>query len=122
MTDFGRWLVFGVVVIGALAVVLLFSTVLLWIGAALLVIALFAGGWQLRSGVLRGRLEVRQIEAQTAKAEAEAAQAAAQADLQRAQAAAAWQQTRLIPASAIGAILAQPAERDLYHVWTFRQQ
>lgn len=122
MTNEGKWYVGGGLVIVALVLVIWLWTILVWIAACGALVGVLILGWRIWGIVYHGRMQARMARAEAVKAEAEAQQELAKAEQQRAMAAALWNQTRMIPQTAIGMMLDAPEQRDLVHVWTFSQQ
>lgn len=117
MTNEGKMYAAGAVVILALGLLLLFWSVLLWVGIGLAVITLLILGWLVWGVIHRRRTEQRLDRAEARKAEAEAAQQEAIAARLRAEAAQAAALVHAIPANYAGLMLDSPADKERLATW-----
>ena len=122
MTNEGKWLLYGSVLVILLLLIIALWSIFFWFSLALILLGLTVLGFRVYGHAHVGITEAQLRSAAVAKARAEADQQRAIADQQRAAAAALWNQTKMIPQTAVGLLLDSPEQRDLVHVWTFSQQ
>ncbi|HEU5368779.1 MAG TPA: hypothetical protein VFU69_09955 [Ktedonobacterales bacterium] len=122
MTEYGKWLLTGCVLLLLLLTVIALWSVFFWLSLVLVCLGLVVLGFRVYGLVHFGITQVQLRNAAVAKARAEAEQQRALADQQRAQAAALWNQTKIIPQHAIGMMLDAPGQAALNQVWTWSQQ
>lgn len=120
--SFGRWLFFGCMAIVGLIVVTVLWSALLWLALSIAGLMVIAIGFKVWISWWRMVNQHRLDRAEVITAEAHAQVALADADKKRAEAAAAWQQIRLIPSTYIGAMIDHPNQAGFYNVWTYKQE
>jgi hypothetical protein len=122
VTEYGKWLLAGCILLLLLLAVIALWSVFFWLSLVLVCLGLVVLGFRVYGLVHLGITQVQLRNAAVAKARAEADQQQAIADQQHAQAAALWNQRKIIPQHAIGMMLDEPGQAQLNQVWTWSQQ
>jgi hypothetical protein len=124
MTNEGKWYIGGGLSLCALLLVIWLWSIILWIGIGCAAVALIILGARFWARAYHGWMDTRQRKAEVEEAWADverargkAEQQRALADQARAQAAALWNQTRMIPETMVGIVLDHPAQRERVMVW-----